>query len=102
MNKYNILLILTLVSCLTYGQVKQEKEYGVDAEVFPETALELISPYLTDAKRIKYYKEIDGVDSSYEIKFNINDINTPVSSGIYFVQLRQNNSVVTKKILLAK
>jgi hypothetical protein len=39
---------------------------------------------------------------SYEIKFNINDINTPVSSGIYFVQLRQNNSVVTKKILLAK
>jgi len=56
----------------TWSQEKVEVEKKLNPNDFPATALQMLSPYLKDAKRIRYYKEIDGKQESYEVKFKKN------------------------------
>jgi hypothetical protein len=39
---------------------------------------------------------------NYEINFSVHDIKTSISSGIYFIQLKQNGLINTKKMVLTK
>jgi hypothetical protein len=56
-------------SILCYGQKKQEREFRVDKEELPTEIIPLLSNYLNDVKRLRFYKEQDGEKSSYEVKF---------------------------------
>ena len=72
MKRYRIYLILIGVFIginVASSQDKQEREHRIRKSQFPEKALEFIQQQLLDAKRIKYYKEIDGAKRSYEVKF---------------------------------
>lgn len=63
-----ILIICGLVIQSAVGQEKQELERRISRNDFPEKALEVVAPYLDDARRVKYYEESDGAKTSYEIK----------------------------------
>ncbi len=52
-----------------FGQTKQEREYRIAKEEFPEMAISSMDTHLNDVKRLRFYKEIDGKKASYEIKF---------------------------------
>lgn len=63
-----------LVSFIFFGfsafaQYKYEREYRIRKVQFPEKALGYIQEKLTDAKRIRFYKETDSTKVSYESKF---------------------------------
>lgn len=51
------------------AQQKQEREFRIRKAQFPESAREVIEPYLEDVRRLRYYKEIDSARSSFEMKF---------------------------------
>ncbi len=67
--KYRLLL---LIGCLclgvTFGQEKREWERRIERSEFPDSALELIIPYLDGANKIKFYLERDQDKRSYEVK----------------------------------
>ena len=68
--KYNCLLILILLYGTTlFSQIKQERESRISKTEFPSTAMELLQPYIPNAKRLRFYKEQDGKKFSYEAKF---------------------------------
>ncbi|MEL6976881.1 MAG: hypothetical protein AAGL29_16070 [Bacteroidota bacterium] len=65
---------LVCVLCLLWGilgaaQQKKERESRVTRDEIPQNALELLNPYLEDAKRLRYYQESDGNKRSFEVKF---------------------------------
>lgn len=71
MMRYRLLGIaafLALTSTVS-GQEKREQEYRITSSEFPKQAFSQVSPYLQDSKRIRFYKEIDGQKSSFEVKF---------------------------------
>ncbi len=51
------------------AQQKQEREFRIRKAQFPESAREVMEPYLEDVRRLRYYKEIDSARSSFEMKF---------------------------------
>lgn len=51
------------------AQNKYEREHRIRKVQFPEIALEYISEKLDDAKRTRFYKEIDSSTISYKAKF---------------------------------
>lgn len=57
---------------------KHEKETRIEESEFPEKALTKISPYLEDAKRIRFYKEVDSLKKSYEVKFRLGKLHYSV------------------------
>lgn len=61
--------ILLLCSLSLLGQGKYEREFRIKRSEFPPNALALISEEISDARRIRYYKEIDSITSSFEAKF---------------------------------
>lgn len=68
--KYKIFALLLF--CLTFlvqSQEKREQESRIDRTQFPSGALSLIETYLTNAKRIRFYQEVDNTKKSYEAKF---------------------------------
>lgn len=69
--KFNLTLLSFFVcgSILVWSQSKQEREFKIDVEAFPNAAKELLEPFVYDVKRVKYYKEFDGKKLSYEAKF---------------------------------
>ncbi|MDC6351104.1 hypothetical protein PP178_06025 [Zeaxanthinibacter sp. PT1] len=71
MTKFRILclLLLLLFSYSGNSQYKRESERRIKPSLFPENALELIAPQLTDVKRLRYYREQDSTKVSYELKF---------------------------------
>ncbi len=71
MKKFNFLLVLITVfgSLNLNAQEKYEREYRIRKKEFPIKALQLIKTKLDDAKKIKYYKEIDSSITSFEVKF---------------------------------
>ncbi|MEL6305173.1 MAG: hypothetical protein AAFQ20_10320 [Bacteroidota bacterium] len=65
---------LICVLCLLWGilgtaQQKKERESRITRDEIPQNALELLNPYLEDAKRLRYYQESDGNKRSFEVKF---------------------------------
>jgi hypothetical protein len=71
MKKYNFILVLIIVfsSFSIKAQEKYEREYRIRKKEFPIKALQLIDTKLDDARKIKYYKEIDSSITSFEVKF---------------------------------
>jgi len=51
---------------------KQEQEFRIDKSELPKIILTNLSDYLKESKRVRYYKELDGNKSSYEVKFKRN------------------------------
>ena len=68
--KYKLLFLSLCAShFFVFGQVKNEKEYKINRSELPEGVETLLSPYTQDAKRIRYFLEIDGDKKSFEAKF---------------------------------
>ncbi|UOY04758.1 hypothetical protein L0P88_12400 [Muricauda sp. SCSIO 64092] len=63
-------MVILLFFCVaSFGQKKQEQEFRIDKKELPNGVLALLSNYLENTKRLRYYKERDGEKSSYEVKF---------------------------------
>lgn len=69
--KYKIpfLVIFLLGFNAIVGQNKYEKEVRISKSEFPSEAFDLVSPYMDNAKRIRFYKETDSLKQSFELKF---------------------------------
>ncbi|PLX19636.1 MAG: hypothetical protein C0599_10750 [Salinivirgaceae bacterium] len=67
-----IFLIVFSDNSIAQVSVKNEIEKQIDAELFPQNALAVIQSQLSNAKRIKYYIEVNNADTSYEVKFKKN------------------------------
>ena len=69
--KYKIFFLIASSFVLTsaISQTKQEREFRIDESAFPMNAKKSIAPYLSDVKRVKFYKEFDAEKVSYEAKF---------------------------------
>lgn len=67
--KFYLLLFLLFCGYFASAQNKYEREYRIKKSQFPEKALVLIEKKLKDARRIRFYKEIDSIKTSYEVKF---------------------------------
>lgn len=68
--KYSCLFLLFCLSCYSIqGQDKREMEFKIRRTELPAQAHMHLQPYLHDAKRLRYYKEIDGDKESFEVKF---------------------------------
>ena len=71
MNKgwiYCCLLTLSPIPGLSQN-LKQEVEKRIKAEEMPFAALEILAPHLSQASKIRYYKETDIGHQSFECKF---------------------------------
>ncbi|NAS12664.1 hypothetical protein GTQ38_11665 [Flavobacteriaceae bacterium R33] len=53
----------------TVPQVKREREFRIKKSQFPEQAVDFLKEKLENAKKIRFYKEIDSNRTSYEVKF---------------------------------
>jgi len=62
-------ILLLFYGLVGAAQNKYEREYRIRKVQFPERALGYIQEKLTDAKRIRFYKETDSTKVSYEAKF---------------------------------
>jgi len=51
------------------GQNKYEREYRIRKSQFPEKAHQFIAEQLSEARRIRFYRETDSSNISYEAKF---------------------------------
>lgn len=71
MRKFRIFIQVICVLSITFGftQQKKEREARIERNEIPNRALELLDPYLEDAKRVRYYQETDGAKKSFEVKF---------------------------------
>jgi len=69
--KHPIILCIFFFSFVlfSFAQNKYEREYRIRKVQFPEKALDYIEEKLTDAKRVRFYKETDSTKISYEAKF---------------------------------
>ncbi|WP_435623699.1 hypothetical protein [Flagellimonas sp.] len=68
--KYKLLFLSLWGShFFVFGQVKNEIEYKISPSELPKGIETLLSPHMQDAKRIRYFLEIDGDKKSFEAKF---------------------------------
>ncbi|WP_400071806.1 hypothetical protein [Zobellia russellii] len=64
-----LVLFFTFCTSMAFAQIKDEREHRIRKSQFPENARLFIHQKLINAKRIRFYKEIDGDKISYEAKF---------------------------------
>jgi len=64
-----LLIVLLLCSFFVSSQNKYEREHRIRKSQFPKTALDLIESELNNVKRLKFYKETDSTETSFEAKF---------------------------------
>lgn len=71
MKKSNILLLTLFFFCanILSAQLKYEKEFRIRKSQFPEKALLLVLENVTQAKKLKFYKEINASEISFDAKF---------------------------------
>ncbi len=63
-------ILLSNAVFLTSAQdVKAEKETHLDADEMPPSIIALMSQYLQKSKRVRYLRETDGNNESFEVKF---------------------------------
>lgn len=51
--------------------VKQEREARIQRDAFPAPAVEWLYPVIDRAGRVRYYRQTDGADLTFEVKFRI-------------------------------
>ncbi len=66
---FYIFFVIALSTNVLSAQHKYEREFRIKKSQMPTEALQLLERYLEDAKRLKYYKEIDTSKTTYEAKF---------------------------------
>ncbi|WP_276166386.1 hypothetical protein [Zobellia alginiliquefaciens] len=71
---YLFFLIVVLPYISVVAQTKNEKEYRISKENFPEAALSQLENKLSSAKRIRYFKEYDNTQIGYEVKFKLKKV----------------------------
>jgi hypothetical protein len=64
-----IFCVFSNLSLFAQSTLKNEVEERIKQNEFPQDAIKLIQFQISDAKRVKYFLEVDGLDSSYEAKF---------------------------------
>ncbi|CAM3384566.1 hypothetical protein ZORO111903_12245 [Zobellia roscoffensis] len=64
-----LILFFIFSTSTAFAQIKNEREHRIKKSQFPENARLFIHQKLVNAKRIRFYKEIDGNKVSYEAKF---------------------------------
>lgn len=71
MTKYSLFTVIAtlFIALPLYGQAKYEREFRIAKSQFPDQALTWIEEELKDARRVRFYKEIDSARMSYEAKF---------------------------------
>jgi len=68
MMKYSFIIFLLYVS-FSFSQTKDEKEERIQKSNFPQKAQNYFYGVSKKVKHLKYYREIDGKKTSYEVKF---------------------------------
>lgn len=63
-----IILLFFHLSALNAQESKIEIEKRIAKNKFPAKARELSAPIIDQSKKVKYYFEVDGADTSYELK----------------------------------
>tara|TARA_B100000945_G_C20143681_1_gene485134 strand:+ start:83 stop:640 length:558 start_codon:yes stop_codon:yes gene_type:complete len=71
---------------ISFAQNKYERESRIDKEEFPSKSFSLIQKYLEDAKRVRFYQEMDSTKKSYEAKFKKGRLH-------YSVEFNKNGSL---------
>mgnify|MGYP001369438743 CR=1 FL=1 len=69
MKTYTLITLFVLSMGMLHAQEKQEYEERIKKEEMPTQAISLVSPYLEEVRRLRYYHEVDGTSESFEIKF---------------------------------
>ncbi|WP_276168236.1 hypothetical protein [Zobellia alginiliquefaciens] len=64
-----LLLFFVFGISTAFAQIKDEREHRIKKSQFPENARLFLHQKLVNARRIRFYKEIDGSKVSYEAKF---------------------------------
>ena len=73
MNLKSITFICLLFVCYSlFGQTKQEQEFRIKQSSLPEVMVSFIEKLPKNTKKVRFYKEIDGDQQSFEIKFRLN------------------------------
>lgn len=95
MKKRLALLFLLLFGYTAIAQVKYEKEERIQKEALPTAVGKLLPLMETHAKRMRYYRELDGESINYEVKFR--------KHGTHFsVEFNQEGVLEDVEVLVAK
>lgn len=65
------LLFALFTVFLVQGQYKYEREYRIKKNQFPDKAHALLKNHIKEARKVKYYREVDSTKVSYEAKFKL-------------------------------
>lgn len=88
------LLLLSLFA-MQAQEVKYEREFRINRPDFPEQSMALLAPYLEDARRLKFYKELDGEKERFEAKYR--------RDGYYFsVEFDKKGQLLDSEIAIRK
>ena len=73
MIRYRIYLLLFALFTvfMAQGQYKYEREYRIKKNQFPDKAHALLKSHIKEARKVKYYREVDSTKVSYEAKFKL-------------------------------
>lgn len=87
----------------SFGQNKNEKEIKISKTEFPQNAQQLLNSLPEQAKRIRYFKELDGDKSSFECKFKYqklwHSIEFAVSGKLEDIEITVREHHIPKSIL---
>ncbi|NNE03109.1 MAG: hypothetical protein HKN52_08080 [Eudoraea sp.] len=78
--KYSFFILgISFLWCFpVLGQAKYEREFRIKKTEFPQSAMLLIKDEIQNARKIRFYKEIDSVTISVEVKFKKDKLNYSV------------------------
>lgn len=69
-NPFYVLVLSCFFCCFSvFSQIKQEREHRIRKLQFPENARLFLHQKLVNAKKLRFYREVDGDKVSYEAKF---------------------------------
>ena len=93
--RYNLFLLIVLLMTSTphWGQGKYEREFRIKKSDFPANALELITDQIKNGRRIRFYKGIDSITTSYQAKFKKDKLH-------YSVEFNKNGELEDIEILI--
>ncbi|MGB5237632.1 MAG: hypothetical protein WBM43_08200 [Flavobacteriaceae bacterium] len=86
-------IILLLFVLASFGQQKYEREHRIKKNQFPEKAHVFIAEYLKKARKIRYYRETDSSNITYEAKFKVDRLH-------YSVEFNQSGDLEDVEILI--
>ncbi len=95
MKKFSSLILLVFLINTGMAQDKYEREFRIRKSQFPETAFTFLKTYLQDAKRLRFYKELDSAKISYEAKFKKDRL-------FYSIEFDQNGLLEDVEILITE